>query len=79
MVFCLDKELGLKVIIVVYNIKLGLVVGGCRMWDYIIDEDVVIDVFCLLKGMMYKNVVVCLLFGGGKLVIIGNVKEIKLE
>jgi leucine dehydrogenase len=33
-VFCSDKESGLKAIIAVHSTKLGPAVCGCRMWDY---------------------------------------------
>ena len=79
MVFCSDEESGLKAIIAVHNTNLGPAVGGCRMWDYVNDEDAIYDVLRLSKGMTYKNAVARLPFGGGKSVIIGNAKEIKSE
>ncbi|ATC94316.1 Leu/Phe/Val dehydrogenase [Pseudoalteromonas tunicata] len=78
-VFCSDQESGLKAIIAVHSTKLGPAVGGCRLWDYVSDEDAVYDVLRLSKGMTYKNAVARLPFGGGKSVIIGNAKEIKSE
>ncbi|MBU2971889.1 amino acid dehydrogenase [Pseudoalteromonas sp. C2R02] len=78
-VFCSDKESGLKAIIAVHNTKLGPAVGGCRLWDYASDEDAVYDVLRLSKGMTYKNAVARLPFGGGKSVIIGDAKKIKSE
>ena len=56
-VFCSDKESGLKAIIAVHNTKLGPAVGGCRMWDYATDEAAVRDALRLSKGMTYKNAV----------------------
>ncbi|WP_105199175.1 MULTISPECIES: Leu/Phe/Val dehydrogenase [unclassified Pseudoalteromonas] len=78
-VFCSDKESGLKAIIAVHNTKLGPAVGGCRLWNYASDEDAVTDVLRLSKGMTYKNAVARLPFGGGKSVIIGDAKTIKSE
>ena len=78
-VFCSDKESGLKAIIAVHSTNLGPAVGGCRMWDYASDEDAVTDVLRLSKGMTYKNAVARLPFGGGKSVIIGDAKTIKSE
>jgi|TARA_R110001606_G_scaffold11368_8_gene49462 leucine dehydrogenase len=78
-VFCSDKESGLRAIIAVHNTNLGPAVGGCRMWDYASDDDAVVDALRLSKGMTYKNAVARLPFGGGKSVIIGNAKEIKSE
>lgn len=78
-VFCADKESGLRAIIAVHDTNLGPAVGGCRMWDYASDDDAVVDALRLSKGMTYKNAVARLPFGGGKSVIIGNAKEIKSE
>lgn len=77
-VFYYDEKVGLSVIIVVYNINLGLVFGGCCMWFYVNSGEVLIDVLRLLKGMMYKVVMVNLEFGGGKFVIIGDFCKVKL-
>lgn len=78
-VFCSDKESGLKAIIAVHNTKLGPAVGGCRMWDYASDEEALVDVLRLSKGMTYKNAMAGLKMGGGKSVIIGDAKKIKSE
>lgn len=50
-----------------------------RMWIYELEEVVIEDVFCLLCGMIYKNVVVGLNLGGGKMVIIGDFCKDKNE
>ncbi|SET29460.1 Leu/Phe/Val dehydrogenase [Thalassotalea agarivorans] len=78
-VFCSDKESGLKAIIAVHSTKLGPAVGGCRMWDYASDEEALVDVLRLSKGMTYKNAMAGLEMGGGKSVIIGNAKTDKNE
>lgn len=78
-VFCNDKESGLKAIIAVHSTKLGPAVGGCRMWDYASDADALEDVLRLSKGMTYKNAMAGLPFGGGKSVILGDAKKIKSE
>lgn len=78
-VFCADKETGLKAIIAVHSTKLGPAVGGCRLWQYDNNQDAIYDVLRLSKGMTYKNAVARLPFGGGKSVIIGDAKEIKSE
>lgn len=78
-VFCSDKESGLKAIIAVHSTKLGAAVGGCRMWDYASDEEALVDVLRLSKGMTYKNAMAGLAMGGGKSVIIGDAKKIKSE
>lgn len=78
-VFCHDKESGLKAIIAIHNTRLGPAVGGCRMWDYANDDDALVDVLRLAKGMTYKNALAGLAMGGGKSVIIGDAKTIKSE
>lgn len=78
-VFCSDKASGLKAIIAVHNTNCGPGVGGCRFWNYDSDEDALIDVLRLSKGMTYKNALAGLNFGGGKAVIIGDPKKLKSE
>ncbi len=78
-VYCSDETSGLKAIIAVHSTKLGAAVGGCRMWDYASDEDALVDVLRLSKGMTYKNAMAGLSMGGGKSVIIGDAKTIKSE
>jgi len=78
-VFCSDEATGLKAIIAVHSTKLGPAVGGCRLWDYASDEEALVDVLRLSKGMTYKNAMAGLNMGGGKSVIIGDAKTIKSE
>jgi leucine dehydrogenase len=77
--FFSDEESGLKAIIAIHSTKLGPAVGGCRMWDYASDQDALIDVLRLSRGMTYKNAMAGLKMGGGKSVIIGDAKKIKSE
>ncbi|GHE83063.1 Glu/Leu/Phe/Val family dehydrogenase [Thalassotalea profundi] len=76
-VFCSDKETGLKAIIAVHNTALGPAAGGCRFWDYANDEAALTDVLRLSRGMTYKNAMAGLKLGGGKAVIIGDPKTLK--
>lgn len=78
-VFASDEETGLKAIIAVHNTNCGPAVGGCRFWNYDNDEEALIDVLRLSKGMTYKNALAGLNFGGGKAVIIGDPKKLKSE
>lgn len=78
-VFCSDAETGLKAIIAVHSTALGPACGGCRLWDYVSDEDAVVDVLRLSRGMTYKNAMAGLPLGGGKAVIIGDAKTIKSD
>lgn len=78
-VFCQDKDSGLKAIIAIHDTTLGPALGGCRMWPYETEEEALRDVLRLSKGMTYKNAAAGLNIGGGKSVIIGNPKTDKSE
>lgn len=78
-VFCHDEKTGLKAIIAIHSTALGPATGGCRLWDYVSDEEALVDVLRLSRGMTYKNAMAGLPLGGGKSVIIGDAKTIKSE
>lgn len=78
-VFCHDKELGLKAIIAIHNTILGPAMGGTRMWQYASDQEALTDVLRLSRGMTLKNSIAGLNIGGGKSVIIGNARKLKNE
>ena len=71
-VFCHNKDAGLKAIIAIHNTVLGPALGGTRMWPYKTEADALNDVLRLSRGMTYKNAVAGLNIGGGKAVIIGT-------
>jgi leucine dehydrogenase len=71
-VFCSNKEAGLRAIIAIHNTTLGPALGGTRMWNYKSHEDAFKDVLRLSRGMTYKAAVSGLNLGGGKAVIIGD-------
>ncbi|MDX8046492.1 Glu/Leu/Phe/Val dehydrogenase dimerization domain-containing protein [Gracilibacillus sp. S3-1-1] len=79
LVFCQDEETGLKAIIAIHDTTLGPSLGGLRIWPYQSDEEAIIDVLRLSRGMTYKSAISDLNLGGGKAVIIGDPKEIKSE
>ena len=78
-VFCHDQLTGLRAIIAIHNTKLGPALGGTRMYPYHNEEDALVDVLRLSKGMTYKAAVSGLNLGGGKAVIIGDPKKIGSE
>ncbi|MBL8007555.1 MAG: Glu/Leu/Phe/Val dehydrogenase [Ignavibacteria bacterium] len=78
-VYCSNKELGLKAIIGIHNTTLGPALGGTRMWNYASDEEALVDVLRLSRGMTYKAAVSGLNLGGGKAVIIGDSRTQKTE
>ena len=78
-VFCHNKDAGLKAIIAIHNTVLGPALGGTRMWPYKSEQDALNDVLRLSRGMTYKNAVAGLNIGGGKAVIIGDPASDKSE
>jgi leucine dehydrogenase len=73
-VFCHDKDTGLKAIIGVHNTVLGPALGGTRMWKYSNEWEALNDVLRLSRGMTFKSAISGLNLGGGKAVIIGDSK-----
>lgn len=78
-VYCQNKDIGLKAIIAIHNTALGPALGGTRMFDYKSDDEALVDVLRLSKGMTYKAAAAGLNLGGGKAVIIGDSKTKKSE
>jgi len=78
-VFCHNKDAGLKAIIAIHNTVLGPALGGTRMWPYQSEDEALNDVLRLSRGMTYKNAVAGLNIGGGKAVIIGDPAKDKSE
>ncbi|EAR61038.1 Glu/Leu/Phe/Val dehydrogenase dimerization domain-containing protein [Neptuniibacter caesariensis] len=78
-VFCHDESTGLKAIIAIHNTNRGPALGGCRMWNYVDDQEALNDVLRLSKGMTYKSALANLDLGGGKSVIIGDPRKHKSE
>lgn len=79
LVFCHDPTSGLKAIICIHDTTLGPALGGTRMWNYASEEDAILDVLRLARGMTYKNAAAGLNLGGAKAVIIGDPKKDKSE
>lgn len=77
LVFCQDKNSGLKAIIAIHDTTLGPALGGTRMWTYDSEADAIEDALRLARGMTYKNAAAGLNLGGGKTVIIGDPKKDK--
>lgn len=76
-VFCHDKDTGLRAIIGIHNTVLGPALGGTRMWKYATEWDALNDVLRLSRGMTYKSAITGLNLGGGKAVILGDAKTEK--
>jgi len=76
-VFCNDKDTGLKAIIGIHNSVMGPALGGTRMWNYANEWEALNDVLRLSRGMTFKSAISGLNLGGGKAVIIGDAKTQK--
>jgi len=78
-VYCNDAHSGLKAIIAIHSTALGPALGGTRFYPYGSEEDALVDVLRLAKGMTYKAAAAGLDLGGGKAVIIGDPRRHKSE
>jgi leucine dehydrogenase len=78
-VFCYEPTAGYRGIIAIHNTMLGPALGGTRFWKYNNDEEALIDVLRLSRGMTYKAAVAGLNLGGGKAVIIGDPRTARRE
>lgn len=76
-VFCNDKDTGLKAIIGIHNSVMGPALGGTRMFNYTNEWEALNDVLRLSRGMTFKSAITGLNIGGGKAVIIGDAKTQK--
>ncbi|MEW9669642.1 Leu/Phe/Val dehydrogenase [Ammoniphilus sp. 3BR4] len=79
LLFCQDKNSGLKAIIAIHDTSLGPALGGARMWTYASEEEAIVDALRLARGMTYKAAASGLNLGGGKTVIIGDPRKDKNE
>lgn len=71
-VFCHDKDSGMKAIIAIHDTGLGPAMGATRLRPYISEEEALRDVLRLSRGMTYKAACANIPVGGGKAVIIAN-------
>jgi valine dehydrogenase (NAD+) len=78
-VFCQDRDTGLKAIIGIYSTALGPALGGTRFYPYASEAAALADVLKLSRGMAYKNAMAGLDLGGGKAVIWGDPAKLKSE
>ena len=69
---CRDQASGLHALIAVHDTTLGPALGGMRMLPYASEDEALIDVLRLSRGMTYKSAVADTELGGGKSVIIGD-------
>ncbi|MCB0737439.1 MAG: Glu/Leu/Phe/Val dehydrogenase [Bacteroidetes bacterium] len=74
-----DKATGLKGIIAIHNTVLGPGLGGTRMYNYKNEQDAIVDVLRLSRGMTFKAAISGLNLGGAKAVLIGDPNKLKSE
>jgi leucine dehydrogenase len=79
LIFNYDKATGLKAIIGIHDTTVGPALGGCRMWNYETEQDAIIDVLRLSRGMTYKCAAAGVSNGGGKCVIFGDPRKDKSD
>jgi valine dehydrogenase (NAD+) len=78
-VFCQDRQSGLRAIIAIYSTALGPALGGTRFYPYPTERDALHDALDLSRAMAYKNALAGLDHGGGKAVIWGDPERDKTE
>lgn len=78
-VYMYDRNSGLKGAICIHNTTLGPALGGTRVWEYEAEDDAILDVLRLARGMTKKAACAGLNLGGGKAVIIGNSKKLRTD
>jgi leucine dehydrogenase len=74
-----DPISGLKAIIAIHSTALGPALGGTRFFPYESEDEALVDVLRLSKGMTYKSAAAGLDLGGGKAVIIGDPEQLRSE
>lgn len=78
-VFCSDRQTGLRAIIAIHDTTLGPALGGVRMRPYVSQADGLADVLRLARAMTYKAAAAGVNLGGGKSVIFGDPETEKTE
>src|SRR5919197_331694 len=69
-VFCYDRETGMRAIIGIHDTALGPARGGVRYKEYDPEEDALDDALRLSRGMTYKFAFTDMPRGGGKAVLL---------
>jgi glutamate dehydrogenase/leucine dehydrogenase len=78
-VHCHDAATGLRAIIALHSTARGPGLGGTRFRAYASEEDALVDVLRLARGMTCKHAAAGLPFGGGKAVILGDPAEVRTD
>src|SRR5258708_2694502 len=75
LVLCHDPAAGYRGIIAIHSTVLGPALGGTRFWNYVSDEESIVDALRLARGMTYRNAGAGLNLGGGKSASLGDNKK----
>ena len=70
-----DRESGLRAFIAIHDTTLGPAVGGVRIWPHSTEEEAIVDVLRLARGMTYKSAAAGLNMGGGKALIMASAQD----
>ena len=70
-----DKSLGLRVFIAIHDTTLGPALGGVRIWPHKTEDEALMDVLRLSRGMTYKSAAAGLNLGGGKALIMASSQD----
>jgi valine dehydrogenase (NAD+) len=78
-VYCHDRQAGLRAIVAIHSTRLGPSLGGTRFYPYATEDAALTDVLRLSRGMTYKAAAAGLDLGGGKAVILGDPATLRSE
>ena len=70
-----DKGVGLRAFIAIHDTTLGPALGGVRIWPHKTEDEALMDVLRLSRGMTYKSAAAGLNLGGGKALIMAPSQE----
>jgi leucine dehydrogenase len=70
-----DKVVGIRAFIAIHDTTLGPALGGVRIWPHKTEDDALMDVLRLSRGMTYKAAAAGLNLGGGKALIMASSQD----
>jgi leucine dehydrogenase len=70
-----DQSVGLRAFIAIHDTTLGPALGGVRIWPHKTEDEALMDVLRLSRGMTYKSAAAGLNLGGGKALIMASSQD----
>ena len=70
-----DRDAGIRAFIAIHDTTLGPALGGVRIWPHKTEDEAILDVLRLSRGMTYKAAAAGLDFGGGKALIMASPQD----